>query len=49
MLCVKNYRIYGTRLLYDHAYIVGRITLVRFGFGEIMLGCVSSDEVRLYL
>ena len=32
----------------DPAYIVGRITLVMPGFGEIMLGYVSSDEVELY-
>ena len=40
----------GTRLVRDPADIVSRTTLVRLGlvFGEIMLGCVSSDEVGLY-
>ena len=31
--------------MFDTADIVGRITLVRVRLGEIMLGCVSSDEV----
>ena len=38
----------ATRRVCDPAYIVGRITLVRLGFSEIMLGCVSSHEVGLY-
>ena len=37
-----------TRLVRDPADIVGRIILVRVSFGEIQLGCVSSDEVGLY-
>ena len=39
---------YNTRLVCDPSDIVGHITLVRLGLGEIMLGCVSSDEVGLY-
>ena len=39
---------YGTRLACDPAFIVGRITLVRLGLGEIVFGCVRSDEVGLY-
>ena len=36
----------GTRLVCDPAYIVGRITLVSLGLGEIILGSVSSGEAR---
>ena len=39
--------IFGDRLvLCDPADIVGRITLVRLGFVEILLDCVSADELR---
>ena len=41
--------LFGTGLVRDPAYIVGgsnKSGYVRFG--EIMLGCVSSDEVRPY-
>ena len=36
------------RLVCDPADIIGRITLVRARFREIVLGCVGSDEVWLY-
>ena len=39
---------WGTRLVCDPAYIVGRITIARVRIGKIVLGCVSSDEVGLY-
>ena len=39
-----------TSLVCDPTYIVGRMTLVvRVRLGEIMSGCLSSDEVGLYV
>ena len=42
---IRGIREYGTRLVCDPADIVGRITLVPLGVGEIMLGCVGLYEV----
>ena len=47
MCCLLYFKIVCI-IVCDQADTVGRITLVRVRFGEIMLGWVSSDEVGFY-